>query len=208
MKVIAINGSPHKNGNTTLFLQLMADELKAEGIDTEIVQVGDKLLHGCIACGHCGSSEDNLCVFKDDLVNETSLKMRAADGIILAAPTYYAGIPGAMKAFLDRVFYSSSRYFSYKVGAVATVVRRAGGVDVVHQLNNYFNLSQTVSPPSQYWTAAYGRAPGEVLQDAEGIQTIRRNARGIAWLLKVIDASKGSIPLPKDEPRAWTHFIR
>jgi multimeric flavodoxin WrbA len=211
MKVIAINGSPNKDGNTATALEAMTEVLKEEGIGTEIVQVGGKLIHGCIGCGHCWSSENNLCVFKDDLVNDTSQKLREADGIILGAPTYYAGIPGDMKAFLDRVFFSSSSYFKYKVGTSITVVRRAGGVDVVHQLMNYFNLAETVTPPSQYWTIAYGREKGEVLQDAEGMQTLRKNARAMAWLIKIIAASKGKIPTPDEthkEERAITNFVR
>ena len=134
--------------------------------------------------------------------------MREADGFILASPTYYAGIAGTMKAFLDRVFYTSSKYFKYKVATSISVVRRAGGVDVVHQLNNYLNLAQTVMPPSQYWTIAYGLAKGEVIQDKEGIQTIRKNARSMAWLLNIIDAGKEKIPAPVDEDHVMTNFIR
>ncbi len=134
--------------------------------------------------------------------------MREADGFILASPTYYAGIAGTMKAFLDRVFYTSSDYFKYKVATSISVVRRAGGVDVVHQLNNYLNLAQTVMPPSQYWTVAYGLEKGEVHQDEEGIQTLRKNARSMAWLLKIIDAEKEKIPVPVDEDHVITNFIR
>ena len=208
MKVIAINGSPRKHGNTGKALELMADELKLEGIEVETVHVGRELIHGCIACGYCGSSELNQCVFNDDIVNETAKRMREADGFILASPTYYAGIAGTMKAFLDRVFYTSSGYFKYKVGTSITAVRRAGGVDTVHQLNNYLNLAQTVTPPSQYWTVGYGAKEGEILQDGEGIQTLQKNARAMAWLLKVIAAGKDSIPLPKEESRVRTNFIR
>lgn len=208
MKVIAINGSPHKNGNTAQALRLMADELEREGIVVEIIQIGHKSIHGCIGCGHCFSSEDHQCVFKDDVLNEVAGKMREADGFILGSPTYYAGIAGTMKSFLDRAFYTSSRYFKYKVATSVAVVRRAGGVDVVHQLNNYLNLAQTVTPPSQYWTVGYGRKEGEVMQDGEGIQTLRKNARAMAWLLKVIDASQGTIPLPIEEERVMTNFIR
>ncbi|GHV29935.1 FMN reductase [Synergistales bacterium] len=208
MKVIAVNGSPREDGNTAAALRAMADVLKGEGIETEIVHVGGKLIPGCIGCGHCFSSEGNICVFKDDAVEENVMKIRAADGIILGAPTYYAGIPGPMKSFLDRVFFSSSRYLKYKVGTAVTAVRRAGGADVVHQLMNYFNLAETVTPPSQYWTIVYGMDKGEALKDEEGMQTVRKNARAMAWLLKVIDASKGKIPLPPTEKREFTNFIR
>lgn len=209
MKVITINGSPNKDGNTATALAAMSDIFYSEGIETEIVHIGRHILHGCIGCGYCFTSADNHCVFKDDPVNEISLKMRSADGIVLGAPTYYAGIPGTMKSFLDRVFFSSSRYFQYKVGTAVTAVRRAGGVDVVHQLMNFFNLAETVTPPSQYWTVAYGSEDGEALRDGEGMQTLKRNARAMAWLLKVIDASRGKIPLPHDdEQRVFTNFIR
>lgn len=208
MKVIAINGSPRKNGNTSQALKIMADELEGQGIEVEIIQIRHLNIRGCIGCGYCRTSEENQCVFKDDIVNDVAKKMREADGFILASPTYYAGIAGTMKAFLDRVFYTSSKYFKYKVATSISVVRRAGGVDVVHQLNNYLNLAQTVMPPSQYWTIAYGLAKGEVIQDKEGIQTIRKNARSMAWLLNIIDAGKEKIPAPVDEDHVMTNFIR
>ena len=209
MKVVAINGSPHHDGNTAYALGVMCDALRAEGIEAEILQVGGKIIRGCTACGYCWESEGNACVFKDDVVNEYARAMRAADGIVLGAPTYYAGIPGGMKSFLDRVFFSSSRYFRHKVGTAVTAVRRAGGVDVVHQLMNYFNLAETVTPPSQYWTVVYGMDEGEAARDAEGVQTVRRNARAMAWLLRMIEATKDTIPRPADdEERATTNFVR
>ena len=208
MKVIAINGSPRVNGNTTMALKVMTDELEREGIETETIQIGNLNIHGCIACGHCAKSEGNRCVFADDCVNEVAQKLREADGFILGCPTYYAGIPGTMKSFLDRVFYSSSRYFRLKVATSCAVVRSAGGVDVVHQLNNYLNLAQTVIPPSQYWTIAYGRDKAEVVGDGEGMQTLVKNARCMAWLLKLIETGKDTVPLPEDEKRIMTSFIR
>jgi multimeric flavodoxin WrbA len=208
MKVIAINGSPRKNGNTDQALKIMTDELEQQRIEVEIIQIGHLDIHGCIHCGYCWTSEGNHCVFKNDIVNETAKKMREADGFILGSPTYYAGIAGTMKAFLDRVFFTSSGYFKYKVATSISVVRRAGGVDVVHQLNNYLNLAQTVMPPSQYWTVAYGMDKGEIIKDEEGIQTIRKNARSMAWLLKIIEAEKENIPAPVEEDHVMTNFIR
>ena len=208
MKVIAINGSPRVNGNTAIALKAMTSELEKQGIETETIQIGNQSIHGCIACGHCSKSEGNRCVFKDDCVNETAQKMRDADGFILGCPTYYAGIPGTMKSFLDRVFFTSSRYFRLKVATSAAVVRRAGGVDVVHQLNNYLNLAQTVIPPSQYWMIGYGREKGEVEGDGEGMQTLVKNASAMAWLLKLIEAGKDTVPPPEDEKRVMTNFIR
>lgn len=208
MKVIALNGSPRKNGNTYQALRTMADELEKEGIETEIVSLGGQNIHGCIACNYCATSENNQCVFKNDCVNEVVAKMKEADGFILGSPTYYAGIAGTMKSFLDRAFYSSSPYFKYKVATSVAAVRRAGGVDVMHQLNNYLNLAETILPPSQYWTIGYGTEEGEVQQDGEGLQTLRKNARAMAWLLKVTAEGKKSIPVPQDEERIMTNFIR
>jgi len=208
MKVIGINGSPNKNGNTARALELMADKLRHEGIDTEIIHAGSLLVHGCTGCGYCFKSSLNQCIFKDDAVNDTALKMRDADGLILGSPTYYAGIAGTMKSFLDRVFFTSSRYFRYKVGTSVSAVRRAGGVDTVHQLNNYFNLAEMITVPSQYWTIAYGLNEGEILKDGEGIQTLQKNAMAMAWLLKVIDEGKKNIPLPPESERVFTNFIR
>lgn len=209
MKVIAINGSPRKNGNTGLVLRIMADELEQQGIEVETIQIGHLNIHGCIHCEYCRQqSPDNLCVFTEDIVNETALKMRTADGFILASPTYYAGIAGTMKSMMDRIFHAGKEYFRFKVATSAATVRRAGGVDTVHQLNNYLNLAQTVIPPSQYWTIAYGMEEGEALQDPEGIQTLRKNARAMAWLLQVIEAGKSQVSVPDEEERIMTNFIR
>ena len=208
MKVIALNGSPKKDGNTACALRLMAEELKKDGIETEIIDIGHLTIHGCTACGYCASSENNECIFKDDPVNGTAAKIREADGFILASPTYYAGVAGTMKSFLDRLFYSSSRHFKYKVATAVTVVRRTGGIDTLHQLNNYLALAQTVSPPSQYWTVVYGRSEGEMMKDLEGVQTIQKNARAMAWLIKVISEGKKNIPMPPEEKRVITNFIR
>jgi multimeric flavodoxin WrbA len=208
MTVIALNGSPRKDGNTSIALSLMAEELKSEGIETEIIEVGRERIAGCKGCGYCGSSENNKCVINDDILNETALKMRKADGFILGSPTYYAGISGTLKCFLDRLFYANTQYFSYKVGTSISIARRAGTVDVIHQLNNYLQLAQMVIPPSQYWPVVYGASKGEILNDAEGVQTIKKNSRAMAWILKVIEASKGNVPLPPAETREWTNFIR
>jgi multimeric flavodoxin WrbA len=208
MKVIAVNGSPHNNGNTSKALVTMAEILREDGIETELLHIGTEKIKGCIGCFYCQTSDNNLCVFRDDIVDEASRKMREADGLILGSPTYYSGIPGGMKSFLDRVFFSGSRYFKYKAGTAVAIARRAGGVDVIHQLMNFFNLSETITPPSQYWVVGYGMDKGEVLKDFEGMQTIRKNARALAWLLKIINATKESIPRPRGEKRVFTNFIR
>lgn len=208
MKVIAINGSPRKNGNISMALDAMAEELAAENIEAEIIQIGDQLIHGCISCGYCYHSEDHQCVFKDDLVNEVSVKIRKADGLILGSPTYFGGIAGTMKSFLDRVFYTDfgQKSLRNKVGAAVVSVRRSGGVEVFNQLHHYLSLAEMITPPSQYWCVGHGNGKGEIVRDTEGMQTIRRHANAMAWLMKTIE--KGEEPLPRIEPRESMSFIR
>jgi multimeric flavodoxin WrbA len=187
----------------------MAEELAKDGIETEIVAVGGENIHGCRSCGYCFKAEGGRCAITQDCLNDVAGKARAADGIILGSPTYYAGIAGAMKCFCDRLFYTSSRYFKGKVGASVAIARRAGTVDTIHQLNNYMNLAEMVIAPSQYWVVAFGMKQGETAQDAEGLQTVRNHARAMGWLLKMMDATKKNLPYPEDtEARARTNFIR
>ncbi|MCD8157527.1 MAG: flavodoxin family protein [Clostridiales bacterium] len=207
MKVIGINGSPKKDGNTASVLKAMAEELASAGIETEILHIGAAVKHGCTGCGGCSKTENGLCIYTDDIVNEAALKMREADGIILGSPVYYSGIAGNMKSFLDRAFYTSSGYFKYKVGAAFAVARRTGGSDTFHQLCNYLLFSGMIVPPYQYWGAVYGRTPGEVTADLEGMQTMRYAAKDMAWLLKNLEAGK-NIPKPEKDPKISTNFIR
>lgn len=208
MRVVAINGSPHKNGNTYESLAVITKELEKQGIETEIIHVGNKVIRGCTGCNSCQKDKDNNCIFNDDLVNETTRKMTEADGIILGSPVYYSGIAGTMKAFLDRSFYSKSRYFRYKVCTAVAAVRRSGGVDTFHQLNNYFNLGEMIIVPSHYWSVIHGRAMGEVLRDEEGVQTLREVGKSMSWLMKSLDYAKNNVEQPVKEERKWTHFIR
>lgn len=204
MKVLAINGSPHKNGTTAAALGIVADELKAQGIETEIIRLGTKPLQGCTGCGGCRKTEGNLCIY-DDIVNECILKSREADGLLLATPVYYAGIAGTMKCFLDRLFFAGSD-LSYKVGAAFCVLRRSGGIDVFHQLYNYMNLANMVLTPSQYWNVAHGTSGEELMEDKEGVRILRAIGRNMAWLLKVVENGK-ELPKPDLGPREWTNFI-
>jgi multimeric flavodoxin WrbA len=208
MKVIALNGSPRKDGNTAQALALMAKELTYAGLEVEIIHTWAAEAYGCTGCGGCRSDPQHHCVQNADSLNEASDKIRAASGLILGSPTYYGGISGTFKCYLDRLFFSSSTHFSYKVGSSVTVVRRAGGVDVIHQLNNYLQLAEMIIPPTQYWPAVYGQAPGEIEGDGEGIQTIKKNAAAMAWLLKSLDAAKAIWPKPEAETRRYTNFIR
>lgn len=209
MKVIAINGSPNKDGNTRQALDLMAETLALHGIETEIVHVGNKPLQGCIGCNGCFKSGEFKCVFNDDAVNVTAEKLKASEGFIIGSPTYFGGIAGTCKAFLDRVFYPNyGGQMARKVGAVAVAARRLGGEDVVHQLNNYLQLVQAVIPPSRYWAMIYGLRKGEITQDLEGMQVLRDNAQSMAWLLKVLDAAQNTIAPYELEAKVMTNFVR
>ncbi|HWT76927.1 MAG TPA: flavodoxin family protein [Mobilitalea sp.] len=205
MKVIAINGSPKPKGNTYLALKTVCDELEARHIDTEIIHVGNMDLKGCIACGRC---KDGHCAFSDDKLREIVAKIHAADGLLLGSPVYYAGIAGTMKSFLDRLFYPSQGRMRLKVGASISVLRRSGGVTTFDQLNNYFLISEMMIAPSYYWNAIHGGAPGEIIQDLEGVSVLKNLANNIAWMLNIKEFSKDTFPVPEPERRAWTNFIR
>ena len=207
MKVLAINGSPHKNGCTYTAIKLIAEQLEKQDIEVEIVHIGDKPIRGCSGCGACSNMKDSKCIFNDDLVNECIEKSKYVDGIIIGSPVHYSGIAGSMKAFLDRFFYAGS-HLKYKVGIGVVSLRRSGAVDTFHQLNNYFNLADIVITPSHYWNAVHGNKPEEVLQDGEGVQIMQTLGKNMAWLLKVIDNSKDMVQKPKKEERIRTNFIR
>ena len=210
MHVIAINGSPKENGNTYLALKTVTDELEKEGISTEIIHVGNKNIRGCLACGGCAKNKNEKCVIPDGgEVNESIQKMKKADGIIISSPVYYASIAGTMKSFLDRTFYTASAnggLFRHKVGAGVAVARRSGEVATFDHLNHYLTIGEMFLASSNYWGTAHGRVPGDVLEDAEGLQTMRVLGRNTAFLLKSI--AKNSQELPKKEDKIMTHFIR
>ena len=205
MKVLLINGSPKREGNTFIALREVQQMLEAEGIETELIHVGHKPIHGCIACNRC--AETGKCAF-DDIVNEVAAKFEQADGIVLGSPVYYASPAGTMVAFLDRLFYSSPFDKSMKVGAAVAVARRGGTTATFDVLNKYFTISNMPIAPSQYWNNVHGRTPGEALQDGEGLQTMRQLARNMAFLIKSIQLGKEKYGLPAHEERIATHFIR
>jgi multimeric flavodoxin WrbA len=210
MKVVAFNGSPNKEGNTWHALKMVAAELEKEGIETEIVQVGSKELRGCVACGGCVKNKNERCVLPGEDVNEWVQKMKEADGIILGSPTHYAAIGGAMKSFLDRAFYVTSvngGMLRHKVGASVVAVRRSGGLPTFDQLNNYLNYSEMLMPTSNYWNVIYGTRPGEVTQDAEGVQIMRVLGKNMAWLMKLVQNGKDSVPAPEREEKIYFNFI-
>lgn len=211
MKVVAFNGSPKKEGNTYQALKTVTDELEKEGIQTEIVHVGNRAIRGCMACGQCAVRKDEKCAFGDDGVNEWIQKMKEADGIILGAPVHYASIAATMKAFLDRAFYVvgvNNAMMRHKVGAAVVAVRRSGGVTTFDHLNHYINYAEMLMPTSNYWNVIHGRTPGEVLQDDEGVQIMRVLGKNMAWLLKLVENGKGVVKEPEKESKVMTNFIR
>ena len=205
MKILLINGSPKREGNTFIALSEVAKTLESEGVDTEIIHVGHKDIHGCIACRKC--EELGKCVF-DDLVNEVNKKFEAADGIVIGSPVYYASPAGTLISFLDRLFYSAQFDKSMKVGAAVAVARRGGTTATFDVLNKYFTISNMPVVSSQYWNNVHGRTPGEATQDAEGLQTMRQLARNMAFLVKSIQLGKEKFGLPEHEEWTPTHFIR
>ena len=205
MKVIAFNGSPNSNGVSAHGVSIIAAELKKEGIETEIIQIGNLKIQGCLACRKC--RELGRCVIADDPVNECFEKMQKADGIILASPVYYGGIAGTYKSFLDRLFFPGAN-MKYKVGASVVSVRRAGGVSTFQQLNNYFNLAQIIITPGIYWDVIHGDAAGELSEDEEGMCIMETQGKNMAWLLKCLAAGKKETPLPQLPARVFTNFIR
>lgn len=211
MKVVAINGSPNKNGNTAFAIETVANELRASGIEVEVLHIGKDTIRGCTACGGCGRNKNEKCVLPGDHVNEYIQKMKEADGIILGSPTYYSALAGTMKSFLDRAFYvagSNGNLFRHKVGVSVVAVRRSGGIPTFQQLNQYLNYSEMIIPTSNYWNVIHGAAPGEARQDEEGVQIMRILGRNMAWTLKLVENGKGSIDEPQAEHKTFMNFIR
>ena len=202
MKVVLINGSPHRKGNTFITLSEVAGALEKEGVQTEIIQLGIKAVQGCIACNKC--AELGHCVFQDTLYNQVREALQEADGIVVGSPVYYAGPNGALCALLDRVFYSCSELLAYKAGASVAVCRRGGASATFDRLNKYFTILNMPVVSSQYWNSVHGMRPGEATEDAEGLQTMRMLGRNMAWLLKGVKREER----PEPELRVMTNFIR
>lgn len=211
MKVVAFNGSPNAEGNTWHALGMVAAELEKEGIETEIIHVGNKTIRGCIACNQCVKNRNEECALTGDEVNGWLREMKRADGIILGSPVHYSAIAGTMKSFLDRAFYVAGvnrSMLRHKVGASVVAVRRSGGLPAFDQLNNYLCYSEMVLPSSNYWNVIHGTRPGEVAGDEEGAQIMRVLGRNMAWLLKLVEHGKGAVPEPERESKTFTNFIR
>ncbi|MBU0609847.1 MAG: flavodoxin family protein [Armatimonadetes bacterium] len=187
MKVVAFNGSPRKNGNTSLLIERVFAPLREAGIETELVQVGGQNLHGCRACYQCFERKDGHCVFDDDILNECVDKMREADGIILGSPTYFANMTAEMKALIDRaglVSLAAGGALKRKVGAAVVAVRRAGALPTFDGINHFFHLQQMIVPGASYWNLGIGREIGQVESDEEGLRNMQVLGENIAWLLE------------------------
>lgn len=205
MKILMLNGSPRPDGNTAAALEEMKAVFAAEGLETELVQVGGREIRGCIACGRC--RELGRCVF-DDLVNELAPKFEACDGLVVGSPVYYASANATLVALLTRLFYSTSFDKRMKVGAAVVAARRGGTSAAFDELNKFFTISGMPVASSQYWNSIHGRETGEARQDAEGLQTMRTLARNMSFLVKSIALGREKYGLPEREAPQRTHFIR
>lgn len=206
MKVVALNGSYNREGNTDQALKIVAGELEKQGIETEIITIGDKGFQGCTGCHACKSADR--CVYAEPGFTEILDKMHAADGILLGSPVYYGGINGPMKSFLDRAFFSSTKgQLRFKAAAAIVVLRRAGAMSAYEQLNNYLMAAEMLVVPCQ-WMAVFGAQPGEILKDLEGMQRLRNLGKNMAWLMKMREMTKDSLMLPDSEPRVFFNMIR
>jgi len=204
-KVLIISGSPHAHGNTSIAIEEMKKIFEEQGIETSVMQVGNKDIRGCVACGSC--AKNGKCAF-DDEVNKAAELLEKADGLVLASPVYYASANSTLTALCDRLFYSCSCDLTMKVGASVAVARRGGCSATFDQLNKYFTISGMPVASSQYWNSVHGRLPGDAEKDEEGLQTMRTLARNMSFLIKSIALGKEKFGLPEKEDWKPTHFIR
>lgn len=205
MKTLLVNGSPHEHGNTAAALAEVAKTLEGAGVGTETFWIGNKPVRGCVACGACGTA--GRCAFDDDPCNRLAAKMGGADAIVIGSPVYYGQPNGALLALLQRALFSASGSVAGKPVASVAICRRGGATAAFQCMNMPFQMLDCPVVGSQYWNIAYGRTPGEVAQDAEGLQTMRRLGANIAWLLANLHRS-GAAPQPPREPWSPTHFVR
>jgi len=200
-----LNGSPRAESNTSIALGEMEQVFQAEGVETELIQVGNRDIRSCVACSSCAKL--GRCVF-DDVVNELAPKFEASDGLVVGSPVYYASANATLVALLTRLFYSTSFDKTMKVGASVVVARRGGLSSTFDELNKFFTISGMPVASSQYWNSVHGRLPGEAAQDAEGLQTMRTLARNMTFLMKSIALGREKYGLPEKESRQSTNFIR
>lgn len=204
MKALLINGSPNPSGNTYQALCMVAGAMNNAGVETEIVQIGAAAVQGCIGCRQC--LKTGRCGMKDKLYNYIYDQLDTIDGIVIGSPTYFAGPNGSLCALLDRLYYSAGAKLAYKPGATVAVARRGGASTTLDRLNKYITYNKQPLVSSFYWNMIYGMRPGEVEQDAEGVQTLRHLGQNMAWMMQCIAAGPEHPNL--GEERAWTHFIR
>lgn len=207
MKVLLINGSAHKQGNTFTALSEVARTLEADGLEAEIVNIGNKPVRGCIACGACMRNQNGRCVFDDDVCNSISAKAAESDGFVFGSPVYYGQPNGALLAVVQRLLFSHGDAFRYKPVANVAVCRRGGATAAFQTMNMAFNMMSMPQVTSQYWNIAYGREQGEASQDEEGMQTMRILAHNMSWMLKKIHGVDTTAQ-PEGEPWKPTNFIR
>ena len=191
MKVVAFNGSPRRKGNTKILIDTVFSVLEKEGIETEMIQLGNKIVHGCTACGICKDIQNGKCHIKNDHLNYCIEKMIEADGIIIGSPVYFADVTTEVKALIDVAGYvvrANGHLLKRKVGAGVVAVRRGGALPTFETMNNFFLINQMIVPGSSYWNFAFGRNPGEVLNDEEGMQTMHDLGENMAWLLKKVNS--------------------
>ena len=205
MKVLMINGSPRPKGNTYTALHEMEEIFRQEGVEVEMVQVGNQAVRGCIGCRKCG--ETGQCIF-NDVVNETAKKFEECDGLVVGSPVYYASANAALVAFLTRLFYSTRFDKTMKVGACAVVARRGGLSATFDELNKFFTISGMPVASGQYWNSVHGQMPGEAEGDKEGLQGMRTLARNMVFLMRGVQLAKEKYGLPEREPFERTNFIR
>ena len=205
MKVLMLNGSPRKDGNTAASLKEMEAIFAQEGIDVETVHVGALEIRGCLNCGAC--SKLGKCAI-DDIVNEIAEKLRDADGMVVGTPVYYGSVNGTLMSILSRLFFSSAFDKTMKVGAGVVIARRGGCSTTFDQLNKYFTISGMPVVSSQYWNSVHGLVPGDTAEDPEGLQTMRVLARNMVFLMKSIALGKEQFGLPEKEKRYFTNFVR
>ena len=203
MKVLLLNGSPHIHGCTATALDEMIKTFTEEGIETELIQVGNKSIRGCVSCGSC--EKNGKCVF-DDLVNETAPKFEAADGLVVGSPVYYASPNGTILSFMDRLFYSTSFSKHLKVGAAVVSCRRGGNTASFDVLNKYFSISNMPIATANYWNQVHGFSAEDVKKDLEGLQTMRNLARNMSFMIKAFADAKEKYGMPAIEAGAFTSF--
>jgi len=207
MKVLLLNGSPNEKGCTYTGLMEMADQLDKHGIETEIVQIGQKAISGCLGCRACIKTKR--CVIKDGVVNDFLDKVEKADGVVVGTPVHFAGVAGSVKSFLDRTFYAGASTFRGKPGAMIASCRRGGSSAALDGLVKYFSYAEMPIASGRYWNMIHGNTPEEVRQDEEGMENLRFLAQNMAWLLKCIEAGKvAGIEMSEPTRKTWTNFIR